>query len=307
MHGKRLKLIYFSTGGSEVKEFSLGWKRVILLACGILTVSLLFVFAGLMLFTDAFQDAQVANLKKTNTQLEKMLGDMEAKVKEIEQEVVSIESEDKDLRVFVDLEDPGDEARKLGRGGLAETAYSIYSTSENKLLQNAQRVSQLLDNLDARMNSVENSRSEILSQYNENDDEWRHMPSIRPVEGGRLSALFGWRIHPITGKNQFHEGIDIAAPRGTPVLAPADGTVELVIQKYRPNQSYGRQVLINHGNGLKTRYAHLKTINVRVGEKVTRFTQIGTVGDTGRTTGPHLHYEVISGNQHKNPMDYILE
>jgi len=307
MHGKRLKLIYFSTGGSEVKEFSLGWKRIVIVASGILTVSLLFVYAGLMLFTDVFQDAQIANLKKTNTQLEKMLGDMEAKVKEIENEVVSIESEDKDLRVFVDLENPGDEARKLGRGGLAEASYSIYSTSENELLQNAQRVSQLLDNLNARMNSVENSRSEILSQYNENDDKWRHIPSIRPVEGGRLSALFGWRIHPITGKNQFHEGLDIAAPRGTPVLAPADGTVELVILKYRPNQSYGRQIVINHGNGLKTRYAHLKTINVRVGEKVTRFTPIGTVGDTGKSTGPHLHYEVISGNQHRNPLEYILE
>ncbi len=307
MHGKRLKLIYFSTGGSEVKEFSLGWKNISLLFAGFLTVCLIFAFAGLLLFTDVFQDVQIANLKKTNTQLEKMLADMEAKVKEIESEVHTIEKNDKDLRVFVDLEDPGDDARKLGRGGLSEVSYSIYATSENELLQNAQRISQLLDNLDARMSSVEKSRSEIISKYNENDDKWRRIPSIRPVEGGRISDLFGWRTHPLTGKHQFHQGLDISAPRGTPVLAPADGTVELIVLKYRPNQSYGRQIVINHGNGIKTRYAHLKNVNVRVGEKVTRFMPIGTVGDTGRSTGPHLHYEVIKDGQHMNPLEYILE
>jgi murein DD-endopeptidase MepM/ murein hydrolase activator NlpD len=307
MHGKRLKLIYFSTGGSEVKEFSLGWKKISLLFSGILAISLLFVFAGLLIFTDVFQDVEIAHLKKTNTQLEKMLGDMEAKVKEIEQEVLSIEKDDKDLRVFVDLDDPGDEARQLGRGGLSEVTYSIYATSENELLQNAQRISQLLDNLDVRMNSVENSRGEILSKYNENDDKWRRIPSIRPVEGGRLSAQFGWRIHPLTGKQQYHEGLDIAAPRGTPIYAPADGTVESVIRKYRPNQSYGRQIVIDHGNGIKTRYAHLKNVNVHEGEKVTRFTPIGTVGDTGRSTGPHLHYEVLTNDVPKNPYEYILQ
>ncbi len=307
MHEKHLKLIYFSTGGSEVKELSLGWKNILFIISGVLAVSLVFVFSAMLLFTDVFQDVQVTKLKKTNTQLEKMLSDMEAKVKEIEQEVQSIEKDDKDMRVFVDLEDPGDDARKLGRGGLSEVSYSIYSTSENELLQNAQRIAQLLNNLDARMSSVKQSRHEIISKYNENDSKWRHIPSIRPVEGGRLSAYFGWRKHPLTGKNQFHEGIDIAAPRGTPVLAPADGTVELVTLKYRPNQSYGRQIVINHGNGVKTRYAHLRDINVRVGEKITRFTPIGTVGDTGRSTGPHLHYEVVENGKHRDPLEFILE
>ena len=306
MYGKRLKLIYFSTGGSEVKEYSLGWQRLLVFFFGFLAVCLVFVFMGLALFTDIFHDAQNVDLKRRNTHLKTMLAEIETKVQELEKQVDNIQRDDKDLRIFLSMEDPGEDTRKLGRGGLAKPQ-SIYSKSEDEALRNANRINQLLEELENRMTFASKSRLEIISKYNENDQKWRRMPSIRPIEGGRITDGFGPRTHPTIGIQQFHDGLDIAAPRGTPVYATADGTVEKVIIKYQPNQSYGRQILIDHGNGIKTRFAHLRTIDVIEGEQVTRFTKIGTVGDTGRSTGPHLHYEVIVEGEHQNPMFYILE
>ena len=103
------------------------------------------------------------------------------------------------------------------------------------------------------------------------------------------------------------EGIDIAAQVGTPVYASAAGVVSFVKYNYRPNKGYGREVVIDHGNGIKTRYAHLSEISVRVGQKVNRWDAIGRVGKTGRATGPHLHYEVIVESRHIDPIRYILE
>ncbi len=306
MHGKRLKLIYFSTGGSEAKEYSLGWKKISLLLVSFVAVCLFFVFLTLSIFTNFFHDAKVATLKKTNSQLKTMLAEMEGKLEGIENKVEFIEKTDRDLRVFVDMSDYSEDERKLGRGGLANETFALYQNSADEALNNAIRVKKLLDDLGSRMEFMSQSRIDIVDNYKENDLKWKHIPSIKPVAVGRFTDGFGWRTHPLTQQKQFHDGIDISAARGTPIQAPADGTVETVVLKYKPNQSYGRQIVIDHGNGIKTLYAHLKNINVSVGEKVSRFTTIGTVGDTGRSTGPHLHYEVIKDGVNQDPMYYIL-
>lgn len=305
MHGKRLKLIYFSMGGSDVKEFSLGWKKIFFYTGTFIILCFILVFAGLKLFTSVYDNSRVADLKKTNSHLKMMLAQMEKKVKEIEGQVEWIEKDDNDLRVFVDLPQHPKDTWKLGRGGLAEETFSIYSNDLS--VEKAKRIGKQLDDLEQRMGAASESRLAIIEKYKENDERWKKTPSIRPVIGGRDTDGWGYRTHPITQKKQFHEGLDISAPRGTPVYAPADGKVISIIQKYKPNQSYGKQLLIDHGNGIQTRYAHLKTIRVKEGEKVSRHQVIALVGDTGRSTGPHLHYEVMENGEKKNPADYILE
>jgi murein DD-endopeptidase MepM/ murein hydrolase activator NlpD len=110
------------------------------------------------------------------------------------------------------------------------------------------------------------------------------LPYAVPVTSG-----YGWRIHPITGENAFHGGIDLGAPMGTPVLATLGGTIAYASAA----GTYGNLVEINHGNGLTTRYAHLSVITSRVGQQVVQGQQVGLVGSTGRSTGPHLHFETL--------------
>ena len=121
------------------------------------------------------------------------------------------------------------------------------------------------------------------------------------VSGTRISSYYGYRIHPITGKRRFHDGIDIAAPHGNTVYAYTDG----VVVEAGWNGGYGYCILIDHGDGLKTRYAHLSRIFVRVGQRVRVEERIGAVGSTGNSTGPHLHFEVIKNGRTTNPLNYL--
>jgi murein DD-endopeptidase MepM/ murein hydrolase activator NlpD len=121
------------------------------------------------------------------------------------------------------------------------------------------------------------------------------------VDGKRISSLFGYRIHPITGRRRFHDGLDIAAVTGKNVYAYTDGRVV----ETGWNGGYGNCILIDHGNGLKTRYAHLSKIFVRIGQRVGTGERIGAVGSSGNSTGPHLHFEVIKNGRTQNPLNYL--
>lgn len=127
------------------------------------------------------------------------------------------------------------------------------------------------------------------------------MPTHPPVTYPYLSSSFGWRRHPVTGRHSMHEGLDFAAPRGTPIHAASGG----VVTEARYVPGYGKMVQINHGNGLVTRYAHASSINVKLGEMVEKGQMIARVGSTGRSTGPHLHFEVRMGDQPLDPRLFL--
>lgn len=129
------------------------------------------------------------------------------------------------------------------------------------------------------------------------------VPSRMPLVNARLSSDFGSRIHPVLGRRAGHHGVDLAAPTGTPIYATADGTVS------RANwfSSYGNFIAIEHGADLQTRYAHLSGFAVAAGAKVKKGDLIGYVGSTGRSTGPHLHYEVRVNGVAVDPSPYMLE
>lgn len=127
------------------------------------------------------------------------------------------------------------------------------------------------------------------------------IPTMLPVEGGWYSSNFGWRIDPFNGQRAFHEGIDVVAEQGTPVLAAAGGVV--VYSGFHPQ--YGNMVEIDHGNDLVTRYAHAAKRMVKVGDVVLRGVKIAEVGKTGRTTGTHLHFEVRQRGAPANPARFL--
>jgi len=121
------------------------------------------------------------------------------------------------------------------------------------------------------------------------------------VQGKRISSSYGSRVHPVTGRRSFHDGVDIAAAHGNGVYAYSNGRVV----EAGWNGGYGYNIVVDHGNGLKTRYAHLSKISVKAGQKVETGQRIGSVGSTGVSTGSHLHFEVIKNGKTTNPLNYI--
>ena len=129
----------------------------------------------------------------------------------------------------------------------------------------------------------------------------KFMPTLSPIIDGWFSSNFGYRIDPFTGLQSFHEGIDFPADNGTPVIAAASGKV--IESGYQPQ--YGKIVVIDHGNGLVSRYAHASEVYVNEGDLVVRGQRVASVGSTGRSTGPHLHFEVRLNGVPQNPARFL--
>ena len=136
------------------------------------------------------------------------------------------------------------------------------------------------------------------------------LPAIKPVREDKLNSNvrslsgFGMRIHPILKVRKMHTGLDFGAPRGTAVQVTGDGKV---VEVTRDNSGYGLHIIVDHGFGYKTLYGHMEKADVKVGQKVTRGQHIGTIGNSGRSTAPHLHYEVIYKGQKVNPIHYVID
>jgi len=146
---------------------------------------------------------------------------------------------------------------------------------------------------------------EVLDFLSSQEDRIQRMPSILPVQtdGFWVSSPFGWRADPFTGRRTFHNGLDIAGPSDAPIIAPADGTViEIGRDRYM-----GKVVKIDHGSGITTLYGHLSRSDVKINEKVNRGQMIARMGNTGRSTGTHLHYSVIKNDSYVDPINYIWD
>lgn len=159
-----------------------------------------------------------------------------------------------------------------------------------------------LEGMDEKLSTLTERSTKLEQFYKDQSILLASTPSVWPVHG-YLSANFGNRIDPFTGMRDFHPGIDISAPIGTKVLAPADGIVISAGEK----GGYGNAIVLNHQYGIATRYGHLSGFNVRPGQRVKRGDVLGFVGTTGRSTAPHLHYEVWVRDQAQNPIHFILD
>jgi murein DD-endopeptidase MepM/ murein hydrolase activator NlpD len=181
-----------------------------------------------------------------------------------------------------------------GRGGAESTSVPARNLT---LLELTEMLDRLARQVDARTDQL-NVLEALLLQSSASR---RFMPSLPPILDGWFSSNFGYRIDPFTGQRAFHEGIDFPAEAGTPILAAASGKV--VFADVHPE--YGRMVEIDHGNGLVSRYAHASQLAVKEGDLVVAGQRVATVGSTGRSTGPHLHFEVRLNGVPQNPARFL--
>ncbi|NOZ62780.1 MAG: peptidoglycan DD-metalloendopeptidase family protein [Calditrichaeota bacterium] len=307
MRDKKIKLIFFSLRDSKVKDYALDGKKLLFISLLAIVFLVLAVGAGIKYFTGWLDDTKVESLEQANASLMKQLGKIRDNIQEVKHQIRVWEQRDDEMRLMAGLDTLSQDVRMAGVGG-PEIAYSEeFDLLPHPIKNEVVETSELIDQLKRQLQLLTESRKAIDEALKNRSDEISHIPTIKPVRRGRLTARFGYRIDPFTGARAKHMGIDLGAPEGTPIFAPADGVVIKVVKTYKPHKSYGRYVVIDHGNGYRTVYGHMHSVKVRMGQKVKRWDVIGTVGQTGRATGPHLHYEVIAYGKKMNPLNYIYE
>jgi len=222
-------------------------------------------------------------------------------IRALNSEMIALREFEKKIRVIANIEETVRQEAVFGIGGtMPEDLNSILPLTEkhSSLIREMHTEVEHLGEASAVQKQV---FEELHSYLQDQRSLLASTPAIRPTTGW-LSSGFGHRISPFTGLKEFHKGLDIATREGTPVISPADGIVTIAGTK----GGLGNIIVIDHGHGMVTRYCHLKKWLVRAGTRVKRGDKIALVGNTGRTTAPHLHYEVYLKGIPVNPANYIL-
>ena len=210
----------------------------------------------------------------------------------LSQKIAEFEEYRKKLNTIAGIQPPPEGGEYGGIGNLEE----VQQSSTNRALKHN------LPLLQRQVGDIDKNFQLLMDHYENLSLLLASTPSIWPVRG-YLSGFFRYRKNPFTSLVSFHQGIDISTPLGKPIIAPADGIVISANRK----KDLGNTIIIKHRFGYTTRYGHLSKFAVRRGQEVKRGDVIGYVGQTGRSTGPHLHYEVRINNKPVNPLNYILE
>jgi len=236
--------------------------------------------------------AELKRLRGENLALAAKARAYEENAGRLQARVLTLQSMVTKLGLMAGVEERLPEAALGGVGGVSRLEATAPSLDIAASLQDMDQTVSALTRKSTRLQAIFEDQAVLLAST----------PSIWPVRG-YFSDGFGNRKDPFTGMADFHPGIDVSTPRGTRVIAPADGVVT-----YRGRRgAYGNTLVIDHGFGIVTRYAHLDGYDVRPGQRVQRGDVIGFVGSSGRSTAPHLHYEVWVDDQLQNPIKFILE
>ncbi len=241
-------------------------------------------------------------LRKENTSQKIELQALSSRVNDVETRMAKLKTFDKKLRILANIETPVETVDQglTGMGGPAPDQAFFLSVEEKKkiLIENMRSD---ISSLEGETRLQERSFTELQEHLLSQSSILASTPSIMPARGW-VTSTFGKRKDPFTGRKHKHKGVDVANRIGTPILAPADGIITRVARL----PQFGKMVEINHGYGTKTRYGHLSKINVKVGQKIKRGEKIAAMGNTGRSTGPHVHYEIVVNGVHVNPYKYIV-
>jgi len=224
-----------------------------------------------------------------------------SKIEDLEKQLSRLKDFDRKIRIIANLEKGQETTSFVGMGGASPSDVREKLRAEKDETGLVQQMRADVERLKSEAVSREESLSELEKLLQNKREMLTHTPSIWPVHGWVTSG-FGFRTNPFTGLTQMHEGLDISNREGTPVIAPADGIVSATGKDF----TYGNVIVISHGFGIISRYNHLSKILVGAGQKVKRGEKVGEVGTTGKSTGPHLHYEVRVNGVPVNPTRYIL-
>jgi murein DD-endopeptidase MepM/ murein hydrolase activator NlpD len=263
-------------------------------AVGVLFVAILFKF---------IDSPKERLLRQQNTAYKESYAVLQERTKQLELQMVELEQRDNEVYRSIFEATPIPDSARVKEMLAKKEIRLIQSLSNTELIENMRNQ---LNNLSLRMSFQGQSFAEITTMVKNKEKLLRAIPAIQPVSNKnmkRVASGFGYRIDPVYKDFRLHAGLDFSAPTGTPIYATADGVVQIAGFN---TDGYGNKVVINHGYGFQTLYAHMVRVKARVGQSVKRGEVIGYVGSTGKSTGSHLHYEVIKRGAKVDPVYYFF-
>ena len=305
---KRIKIWFHSGDSSDIRELSLR-KPV--------AVFLVFLFLGAVsgvsylgydyyqLKKKAFDNQALGRtIAFQEDELKSQRRQVQTFAKEIEvlkDQVRGLTKLEDQVRLIADIQKTGNSSGLIGIGGIPESNLDPDIPLENRHNNLIREMHTQVEQVQTATSQKKLDFNDLIKKLEKKKNILAATPSIKPVDGW-ITSRFGYRKSPFTGQRDFHSGLDISNRPGTEVIATANGKVTFASRK----MYYGNMVTIDHGYGKATRYAHLKKILVKRGQKVKRGDVIALLGNTGQSTGPHLHYEVRINGAPVNPLKYIL-
>ncbi len=295
---------YYNTETCKYEPIKVTKKSMILNILGFMTISFVMALGIIYIYRTNFTPIKESVLRAENHELKLNWGILNEDLQTAYDHVNELQfKDDRIYRVILDTEPIPSTIRQGGTGGHERYGDLTDQNLEDPVL--VLNAYEQIDDLKKKLYIQSKSYDEISTLLTEKEKIWASRPAIQPVNNKELKRIAGGfnprRFHPILKKIHPHEGIDFTADIGTPVYATGDGTVT---RAYR-STTYGNVIFINHGYGYQTRYAHLHKFNIRYGEPVKRGQVIGYVGNTGRSQGPHLHYEVLYKYRPIDPINFF--
>jgi len=293
---------YFNTNSLKYEKVVVSWGKKLLRALGFLATAIVFSVVIVAIAYAYLDSPKEKQLKREINQLNLQYEILQQRIDQATLVLADLQKRDDNIyRVIFEAEPIPTSIREAGYGGI--NRYKDIEGYDNSELM--VETSRKLDKLSKQMYVQSKSFDEIIELTRNKNHMLASIPAIQPVankELTRIASGYGYRIHPIYKTTKMHEGIDFTCPVGTEIYSTGNGTIKDVVYGDR---GYGNHVIISHGFGYETLYAHMSKISVRPGQKVNRGDIIGKVGSTGTSTAPHLHYEVIKQKNKINPVNFF--
>ncbi|MFH1491122.1 MAG: M23 family metallopeptidase [Pseudomonadota bacterium] len=301
MTGKKITIVFLPEEATKVRQFKIPRSLFFLFFFFCLAAAVGIAWGVRDYQAIKKEIPRLGRLQKENRQQKAQLATLAQRIDQISRRLIDLKKFDNKLKVMVNLEPNDDSTQFLGIGGsdpaILNPDYAI-EKAHKKLVRLMHRS---VENLNAEITVQTTEKAELISFLETQKSLLAHTPSVWPTRGW-ISSGFGYRVSPFTNQKEFHRGLDISTRSSTPIIAPSDGIVTSAGVDY----GYGNILSVSHGHGLITKYAHMAKILVKKGQSVKRGSVIGLVGMTGRTTGPHLHYEVHLNGVPVDPLRYVL-
>lgn len=309
---KKISFVVISNSGKPAKQISASKASIRLVSVFIVAclISFGYVVYDYFQLKQTMMDMQTRAVHLSNELSEiqsqrKQIQEFAVEINSLKNHLVSLNNFEKKIRIIANIEKTDDSDNIFGVGGsIPEDLDARLPLMEkhNSLMRD---MHEQIDELNRASIHQKDEFESLLKSLEDQQNLLASTPAIRPISRGEKSwvtSSFGFRVSPFTGQREFHQGFDISSRQGTPILATADGIVTFIGKK----GFLGKTMIIDHGHGMVTRYGHCQKFLKKRGEKVKRWEPIALVGNTGRSTGPHVHYEVRLNGIPVNPYKYIL-